>query len=155
MDKTEQIFEHAWRHFTVHSAQRMQHFNYAITMSAAIYATLVAADEFDSARLGQVAAALGVGATFAFWNLDRRTRRLVHHSEAALKKIEQELSDGDDRAPIALFHASDRKTFGSLSYTSAFTLLFVCNVVAMTALGFPLVREAVTTAVIGWVSGLF
>lgn len=154
MDRSEQIFEHAWRHFTVHSGQRMQLFNHAIVMSAAIYATLVAAQEFNGVRLGEVAAVLGVGSTFVFWNLDRRTRLLVHYAEAALKEIEAYLADGDERAPVAVFHAGDRKHFFALSYTGAFTLLFACNAIAMTALGFPALRESVALIFIHWIAAL-
>lgn len=140
MANSDMRFEHAWRHFQTHSSQRMQNWQYALTFSAAIYAASAAALELDARHFVQVACGVGVVATFMFWNIDRRTRKLIHLSEIALKELEADFPDGSGRS--AIFAASERSAFWALSYTQAFLFVFFGNIVAFTVLGFPdLVRR--------------
>jgi hypothetical protein len=107
--------EYAWNWFDLHSAQRMQTFNFFLVATAfliAAYASLL-----EKHRAAAVGVAL-VGAWVAFWfnRLDCRTRQLVKAGERALVVSETRLAEYANLPHVKILEAVEKPIPGSSSY---------------------------------------
>jgi hypothetical protein len=82
--------DYAWNYFEVHAQQRLQLFEFYITISTATLAGFFALLQVASARplVCLVAFALSFF-SFIFWKLESRTRALVKNGEDALKHLDE------------------------------------------------------------------
>lgn len=148
--------DYAISHFELHAGQRLQAFQFYVTLSTALIGGFLLLLRYDKGHkwmsiLGLVLAFL----SFVFWKLDERTRQLVKRSEEALKFLDEqyELPDIDGAPhPLRLFSRDDyftdnAKVFplwsGQFSYTRCFRwvfTVFAClgvSVAFVVALTFP------------------
>jgi hypothetical protein len=90
---SEFAFEHAWRYFQLHAAQRIAVFNFFFILSGAIAAGIGASLQASQklAAAGIVLGGLLVLASFIFWKLDQRVSALIKLSEKALAEFEHSL----------------------------------------------------------------
>lgn len=91
MTGTDREFEHAWRHFQVHAAQRMSVFNFFVGSAGLLLSGLayVLQGRDRPWTLGVAAGLLLALLSFLFWKLDQRTAELAKASEAVLAEIER------------------------------------------------------------------
>ena len=91
MSSQEKNFEHAWRYFQLHAAQRITVFNYFLIISgvgaSGLAATLQGSQRFSS--LGIALGLLLILVSFVFWKLDQRTAFLITRAEIVLIEIEK------------------------------------------------------------------
>ncbi len=83
--------DYAWKYFALHSEQRIQTFNFFLVICTLIIGGLIAL--LKDAKDYRVGAAVAFGLTFIsfiFWKLDVRNTELIHHSEEALKLLEND-----------------------------------------------------------------
>lgn len=132
-------FDHAWRYFELHAAQRLSLFNFFTALAsvnlAGLGATFLANRALSplGALLGLVLALL----SFVFWKLDQRVSFLVKHGEEALSGLEQAVVVQEGRLfgsePAKTAHPANRSGWrGIWTYGRAFRVTFV----AMAAIGF-------------------
>ena len=97
---SEQLVEHAWKYFILHSTQRMTLFNYFLFIMAALGAglgaTLQATNKLE--YMGVYLSLFVVIVSIIFWKLDQRTSFLVKQSESILKILE-----GNSDSAIGIF----------------------------------------------------
>jgi hypothetical protein len=99
--------DYAWAYFQVHAQQRLQTFEFYITISTALLAGFIGLREF--AEMGRLSSLIGVGLifnSFIFWKLDSRTRELIKNAENALIEIERIMlgqDEGEEPGPLKLF----------------------------------------------------
>lgn len=93
---SEQLVEHAWKYFILHSTQRMTLFNYFLFIMAAlgagIGAILQASDKLE--YTGIYLSFLVVIVSIIFWKLDQRTSFLIKRSENVLIDLEARSGNG-------------------------------------------------------------
>lgn len=93
---SEQLVEHAWKYFILHSTQRMTLFNYFLFIMAALGAGLGATlqDSNKLAYMGVFLSFFVIVVSIVFWKLDQRTSFLIKQSEDVLIDLELRLGDG-------------------------------------------------------------
>ena len=117
--------DHAWRYFQLHAQQRMSMFNYFILVLGLLIAGLVQALR-EPGFFGLFGIALGMCLFFAamiFLQLDRRTKRLIDHAEAAMRALEPELFDA--RGQLFVGEKSATEGRGVWTYTKSFAIVFI------------------------------
>ena len=128
----------AWAYFSLHAAQRMQSFQFYITLVTALVGGAIVLMKSDGASHMWLALIYAIASllSFVFWKLDCRTRLLIKNAEAALKYLDYQynLSDVDGLPhPLRLFdkdevmagHSSAGNIWNSeLSYSKCFNLVF-------------------------------
>jgi hypothetical protein len=106
--QSEKAFDHAWKYFEIHAAQRMSIFNFFIilfgSVSAALAATLESSNKFPI--VGIIFGLLLVVLSFVFWKLDRRTSFLIKLAESVLISVEEE----ELPEKLQLFRSEPQKT---------------------------------------------
>lgn len=136
-DDQEKIFRtQAWSYFSLHAAQRMQSFQFYITLETALIGgaiVLAKSEESHQYLLALIGVAIAF-VSFVFSKLDGRTRVLVKNAEAALKYLDDQHNfpelDGQPH-PLRLFERdgfidtpSHRNLKINISYTKCFSLVF-------------------------------
>lgn len=88
---SDQIVEHAWKYFEIHSNQRITLFNYFLFimtgLGAGIGISLQASVKF--AYVGVFISFFVILVSFIFWKLDQRTSFLIKESEKVLIFLER------------------------------------------------------------------
>lgn len=81
----------AWAYFALHAGQRMQSFQYYVTLVTALIAGLILVSK--SGRYATQGALVICSATsilsYVFWKLDCRTRALIKNAESALQFMDR------------------------------------------------------------------
>jgi hypothetical protein len=138
-EDAEKIFRtQVWGYFSMHAAQRMQSFQFYVTLVTALVGAAIVL--MKSNGTGHMWLALTFAITsllsFIFWKLDCRTRLLIKNAETALKYLDHQhnLSDVDGLPnPLRLFdkdeamagYSSVGNVWNSkLSYSKCFNLIF-------------------------------
>lgn len=149
-----ELREHAWKYFALHSDQRLRTFNFFLILAAVVLGGLLT--YLKDANIPQFAAVGGFLLTFMsfiFWKLDCRNRELIRHSENALKTIEADLPEGMVADALKLFSQEERATNQlkaaqrlswhpmtwwrvHYSYSACFGLVFLCFALLGLAIGF-------------------
>ncbi len=83
--------DYAWRYFALHADQRIKTFNFYLVLCALISGGIIAL--VKDSKSPYLAALVAFGLTFIsfiFWRLDIRNKELIHHSEEALKLLEDD-----------------------------------------------------------------
>src|SRR5438105_2387224 len=117
--ESEKSLDHAWDWFSLHAGQRMQSFNFFLVATGflvAAYASVL--KDHRDAGLG-----IGVfGAWISFWfrHLEYRTRQLVHAGEAALRPLQQVLSERASLPELRILDAVDKPAAGCHPYSKVF-----------------------------------
>lgn len=128
---SEQLMEHAWKYFEIHSNQRITLFNYFLFimtgLGAAIGITLQASSKF--AYVGIFLSFFVSLVSFVFWKLDQRTSFLIKESEKTLILLER-----NSAVDFAIFskeeanldkHNKDKfYIFKTFTYGNIFRLVF-------------------------------
>ncbi len=138
--------EYAWNYFQVHAQQRLQTFEFYITISTVLLGGYVASWEFEQMR--RISWGIGVGIlfmSFVFWKLDARTSELIKNAENALKRIERDVGEGVNSngvpADFNLFERDDYLTSkknkfplasGHFTYSRCFRWVFLAFALAGT-----------------------
>lgn len=93
---SEQLVEHAWKYFILHSTQRMTLFNYFLFIMAALGAGLGATLQASNklAYMGVFLSFFVIIVSIVFWKLDQRTSFLIKQSESVLIELEVRSGDG-------------------------------------------------------------
>lgn len=128
----------AWSYFSVHAGQRMQTFQFYVTLITALVggAIVLAKGDYGKIGLGAVGSAIAL-MSYVFWKLDCRTRLLIKNAEGALKFLDRFHAlppmDGAPH-PLDLFSRDDalrrqrvgllRLVAGDLSYSNCFNLVY-------------------------------
>jgi hypothetical protein len=92
-DLREKAFDHAWRYFELHAAQRMTVFNFFLILAGLVAAGIGTALQ-ASPKLSILAAVLGIllaFLAFIFWKLDQRVCFLTKSAERAMAATESSL----------------------------------------------------------------
>ncbi|MEM5372618.1 hypothetical protein V4C53_42305 [Paraburkholderia azotifigens] len=90
-DEQEKIFRtQAWNYFALHAAQRMQGFQYCITLITALIGGAIVLLKSEGTRYPWLAVVFAISSavSFLFWKLDCRTRQLIKNAELALKFLD-------------------------------------------------------------------
>ncbi|WP_133116891.1 RipA family octameric membrane protein [Paraburkholderia acidicola] len=80
---------YAWSYFSLHAAQRLQAFQFFITLITALIAGFAAIAKSDIYRWFSVIWFLISFLSFIFWKLECRTKELVKNGEEALKYLDR------------------------------------------------------------------
>ncbi len=138
-EDAEKIFRtQAWQYFSLHSAQRMQSFQFYITLVTALIGGAIVLLKSDNASRMWLALVFAIASlqSFVFWKLDCRTRQLIKNAEAAMKYLDYQYNLPDVDAlphPLRLFDKDDVMTgrsyagsilTGKLSYSRCFNVVF-------------------------------
>lgn len=130
--------EYAWGYFELHAQQRLQLFEFYITLSTATLAGFFALIQVSDGHplLSLVGFALSFF-SFVFWKLELRTRALVKNAEEALKHLDAQHSLADVSGaphPLRMFDRDDHFTSrakkrsittGHFSYARSFRWVFI------------------------------
>lgn len=85
------IREHLWKYFELHSGQRMSLINFYLVFITALGAGIAATYQSRAYLLINIFLSMFIIViTFIFFKLDQRTTFLIKHAEIALKKFENE-----------------------------------------------------------------
>ena len=129
--------DYAWNYFAVHAQQRLQLFEFYITISTATLAGFFALLQVASAR--RLVCLVGFALTFfsfIFWKLELRTRTLVKNAEEALRYLDEQHGFPDIEGvphPLRMFSRDDYFTSrapkwpiatGHFSYSRSFKWVF-------------------------------
>jgi hypothetical protein len=87
--------KYAWDFFQLHGTQRMETFNYYITLATAIMVgiTTVLQPTINLPVIALVLSLLLIFLSFIFWKFDQRNKMLIKNAEEALMEIEKHLKD--------------------------------------------------------------
>src|ERR1700743_2881425 len=80
---------YAWSYFSLHATQRLQAFQFFITLITALIAGFAAFAKSDLYRWLSVICFLVSFLSFIFWKLECRTKELVKNGEEALKYLDR------------------------------------------------------------------
>lgn len=83
--------DYVWKYFALHADQRIKTFNFYLVLCTLITGGLIAL--VNDSKSPYLAALVAFGLTFIsfiFWRLDLRNKELIHHSEEALKLLEDD-----------------------------------------------------------------
>jgi hypothetical protein len=110
-----ELRQYAWNYFALHSDQRIKTFNFFLVLCTLIIGGLIALlKDWKESRLA-VPAAFGLTfMSFIFWKLDVRNKELIHHSEEALRLLED-----DGRLPDELNAPHRLKIFSHEDYQTS------------------------------------
>ncbi|WP_186204777.1 hypothetical protein [Burkholderia gladioli] len=138
-EEEEKIFRaQAWAYFALHATQRMQTFQFYVTLITALVggAIVLAKGNFGRGALEAVGAAVAL-TSYVFWKLDCRIRFLIKNAEGALKFLDRSRASfcvHGDPHPLDLFSRDDalrkrriglvRFVAGDLSYSDCFNLVY-------------------------------
>lgn len=126
----------SWSYFSLHSAQRMQSFQFYITLETALIGggIVLAKSDGDHHSWTIILSAVISLLSFIFWKLDTRTRTLIKNSERALAYLDaqQFLPNINGKTnPLRLFEIDqiDNSTTTNiwnvnLSYSKCFNTIF-------------------------------
>lgn len=126
-----EAMKHAWDWFSVHSAQRMQGINFFLVSIGFVMAGYGVAFTGGNFVVAVTAGILGVGLTYTFWMLDRRTRQLVKASETPLRIVEASIARRSGVDSIRIVEAVEDAPKRHLTYTQAFNVLLLLVFVLM------------------------
>jgi hypothetical protein len=142
MDATsrDDLRAYAWNYFQLHAQQRLQAFEFYISLASAATGGFLALLSLDKPhKWFSVVGLLLMLLSFIFWKLDNRTRQLICNAENALKHLDSELApslDGDHSLhPLQLFARDDEQVKGLLlyplmsghfTYSRCFRWMFCC-----------------------------
>ncbi|MES1931395.1 hypothetical protein T35B1_02235 [Salinisphaera shabanensis T35B1] len=144
--------EYAWKYFALHADQRLKAFNFFVVFTTFLlgaFAALIARIGLQT-YCALLPAAL-VYVAFVFWKLEERTRMLIKTGEEALRVIDAECLEGEEKrfAPLALFATDDINTkslaahpkwHGHFTYSRCFRWVYVAAAIAgLGAVGFCIV----------------
>ncbi len=91
------MLDYAWKYFALHADQRIKTFNSFLVLCTLVTGGLIAVlKDADDPSFATPLALLLPFLSFVFWKLDQRSRQLVHHAEAALKRLESTCFDVSD-----------------------------------------------------------
>jgi hypothetical protein len=91
-DELQRLRDHAWDYFALHADQRLKAFNFYLILATVIVGGVLGVLKDLNSRYSGCVLALSLPAlSFLFWKLDRRTRELIRHGEAALIWWESQL----------------------------------------------------------------
>ena len=118
---SEQLVEHAWKYFILHSTQRMTLFNYFLFIMAALGAGLGATLQASNklAYMGVFLSFFVIVVSIVFWKLDQRTSFLIKQSENVLIYREVRLGNG-----IGIFCNEENNLSVENSNKSSFNKIF-------------------------------
>ncbi|MFC5429482.1 hypothetical protein ACFPTO_11825 [Paraburkholderia denitrificans] len=136
-DDQEKIFRtQIWSYFALHAAQRMQSFQFYITLETALVGGAILLAKSDGSHqcwiavIGAVVSLL----SFVFWKLDGRTRLLIKNAELALNYLDDQhnLPNVNSRPhPLRLFKNDEVANSPTshiwnirLSYSNCFNIVF-------------------------------
>ena len=129
------VLGHAWSWFVVHSAQRMQGINYFLVAIALVVAGYGASFAGKNYIVALAIGVLGLGVTYTFWMLDRRTRQLIKASEEPLRFVEAEIARRSGVDSINILDNVEKPDPGHLTYTKALeVLMFLVAVLMLVAI---------------------
>ena len=128
---------YAWLYFSLHATQRLQSFQFFVTLVTALIAGFAALTKLDSIYKWLSTIWFFISfLSFVFWKLECRTKELVKNGEEALKYLDRLHQLGDiNGAPHCLrifdrdeFITRGRKKFplftGHFSYSRCFNFVF-------------------------------
>lgn len=131
----DQILEHAWKYFEIHSQQRITIFNYFLIVMAGCGAGFGLILQ-SSQKLSVLAILLSffiIIVSCIFWKLDQRTSFMVKNSEKVLKNLEKEFDprfhifESED-LEFASFNQSKNIFTMLITYGSLFRIIFVLTI---------------------------
>jgi hypothetical protein len=103
--------DYVWSYFVLHAQQRLQTFQFFITLATAILGGILLLNRsVQSTRLIFILGFLLMFFSFIFWKLDRRNRNFVRNAEAALKYFESQNNLRDEKGapnPLNVFLRAD------------------------------------------------
>jgi hypothetical protein len=128
----------AWNYFALHAGQRMQGFQYYVTLVTALIGGAIVLLKSDNGHYHWIAVVFAMcsAVSFLFWKLDCRTRQLIKNAELALKYLDARhaLPDaGTFPHELRLFDRDDFSTItkarnsiwtSKLSYSKCFNFVF-------------------------------
>ncbi|MBR8272572.1 hypothetical protein KDX15_01905 [Burkholderia cenocepacia] len=126
----------SWSYFSLHSAQRMQSFQFYITLETALIggAIVIAKSDGNHQHWMTLLSAMVSLLSFIFWKLDGRTRKLIKNAESALRFLDGQHNLPNINAqphPVFLFKIDgvDNSSVKSiwninLSYSKCFNIIF-------------------------------
>ncbi|WP_322046082.1 hypothetical protein [Paraburkholderia sp. J67] len=129
----------AWSYFALHAGQRMQTFQFYVTLITALVGGAIVLAKEDFGRIGlEAIGAVITLMSYVFWKLDCRIRTLIKNAEGALKFLDHfhalPVVNGAPH-PLDMFARDDalrqRRTglmkfvSGDLSYSNCFNLVYV------------------------------
>jgi|SRR5271165_1775422 len=95
-------FDYAWNYFSLHSGQRMQSVNFFLVAAAFIAGSYVSAMVGGRSGLAVGLSLLGAFSSLIFYRIERRVRGLIKAAEAAMRPIENALSDQTSNPDIRI-----------------------------------------------------
>lgn len=100
--------EYLWQYFSVHAAQRLQAFNFFLTLTTVLIGAFAAMfKDFQNKPAIAVLPLLVSILSFIFWKLDCRTKDMIKLAEEGLKELEQAPGEGPLKAD-QIFSKDDR-----------------------------------------------
>jgi Flp pilus assembly protein TadB len=111
-------FDYAWGYFNLHSGQRMQSTNFFLIAAAFLAGTYANAMVWGRPGLAFYLSLIGAVASYMFYRMERRVRRLIHAAEAALRPVESSLSQLTQNPEIEILTASREWCHQSRARTS-------------------------------------
>lgn len=135
----EDVFrEYAWNYFELHAQQRLQAFEFFITLATATLAGFVTLIQVGQSHKWLSIIGFGLSfISFVFWKLEVRTRALVKNAEAALNYLDAQHGLADIEGvphPLRMFARDEHFTkqtskwplvSGHLSYARCFRWVFI------------------------------
>ncbi|QDQ85797.1 RipA family octameric membrane protein [Paraburkholderia megapolitana] len=129
---------YAWSYFSLHATQRLQAFQFFITLITALIAGFAAIAKSDIYRWLSIIGFLISFLSFIFWKLECRTKELVKNGEEALKYLDRlhPLNEIDNNLNYLRIFERDEKITksrekfplwsGHFSYSRCFNFVFIC-----------------------------
>ena len=119
------VFDHAWKWFEYHAAQRMSLLRFFLITTGAVTAAYATAFKANLFGLAIGAAIFGAIASYLFLCLDKRTARLIRLGEDILRREQQRLMELVQYDEILIIESSDREESGFLgSYRQILIVFF-------------------------------
>ena len=131
-----EVRNHLWNYFALHAQQRMNAFQFFITLETALVGAVLLIIQSKSSESAWYAIAGGMISllAFIFWKIDQRTRDLIKNAEISLRELETYLmtaqlvssfpftTDPQAKGSMSAFPLIS----GRLSYAKSFGVVFFC-----------------------------
>lgn len=130
-----EIRNHAWNYFSLHAQQRMNAFQFFITLEIALFGSVLLVLQFAKSHTAWFSV-FGIIITllaFVFWKIDQRTKDLIKAAENSLIQIESYFLSNSAVVTALPFSSDPQRsgammTFpllgGRMSYSKCFGLIF-------------------------------
>lgn len=115
--------DYAWKWFELHSSQRMQLVNYFLVAVAFLTAAYATGLQADRPAVSAVVAVLGAVVSWAFQQIEQRTRELIKLSEATLQEIENAMQADTTLSSVRLVARAEVPSRPRTSYFSVIRVL--------------------------------